>query len=163
MGSQPFGGHGLSGTGPKAGGPRYVARFHRGWVVSALDGTLSLPGPTGESNRYRVMPRGRIGCFGPTSDDLATQMQQVRASGAEAVDCSAVDLTSLALLDLEGAVYWGDNGRDIAVALAGLDGPITPLWTDKTFQNWLWLEQVISVDTTASGGNASLLASMDEV
>ena len=163
VGSQPFGGHGLSGTGPKAGGPRYVARFHRGLVLSTPDGTLSLPGPTGESNRYRVMPRGRIGCFGPTPADLTAQMQQVGASGAEAVDCSAVDLTSLALLDLEGAVYWGDNGRDIAVALAGLEGPITPLWTDKTFQNWLWLEQVISVDTTASGGNASLLASMDEV
>ena len=27
VGSQPFGGHGLSGTGPKAGGPRYVPRF----------------------------------------------------------------------------------------------------------------------------------------
>jgi RHH-type transcriptional regulator, proline utilization regulon repressor / proline dehydrogenase / delta 1-pyrroline-5-carboxylate dehydrogenase len=25
--SQPFGGEGLSGTGPKAGGPNYVARF----------------------------------------------------------------------------------------------------------------------------------------
>ncbi|MGB0799904.1 MAG: aldehyde dehydrogenase family protein, partial [Planktomarina sp.] len=27
VGSQPFGGHGLSGTGPKAGGPRYLPRF----------------------------------------------------------------------------------------------------------------------------------------
>jgi RHH-type proline utilization regulon transcriptional repressor/proline dehydrogenase/delta 1-pyrroline-5-carboxylate dehydrogenase len=27
VGVQPFGGHGLSGTGPKAGGPHYVARF----------------------------------------------------------------------------------------------------------------------------------------
>ena len=30
VGSQPFGGEGLSGTGPKAGGPHYVARFLRG-------------------------------------------------------------------------------------------------------------------------------------
>ena len=32
--SQPFGGEGLSGTGPKAGGPHYLARFavgHLGW------------------------------------------------------------------------------------------------------------------------------------
>ncbi|MEM7045891.1 MAG: bifunctional proline dehydrogenase/L-glutamate gamma-semialdehyde dehydrogenase PutA, partial [Pseudomonadota bacterium] len=29
VGSQPFGGEGLSGTGPKAGGPNYVARFRR--------------------------------------------------------------------------------------------------------------------------------------
>ncbi len=30
--SQPFGGEGLSGTGPKAGGPHYVARFGTGHV-----------------------------------------------------------------------------------------------------------------------------------
>ena len=29
VGSQPFGGHGLSGTGPKAGGPAYLPRFCR--------------------------------------------------------------------------------------------------------------------------------------
>ncbi|MCB2158843.1 MAG: hypothetical protein KDD95_10425, partial [Rhodobacteraceae bacterium] len=29
VGSQPFGGEGLSGTGPKAGGPEYLARFTR--------------------------------------------------------------------------------------------------------------------------------------
>jgi RHH-type transcriptional regulator, proline utilization regulon repressor / proline dehydrogenase / delta 1-pyrroline-5-carboxylate dehydrogenase len=27
VGVQPFGGHGLSGTGPKAGGPNYLPRF----------------------------------------------------------------------------------------------------------------------------------------
>jgi RHH-type proline utilization regulon transcriptional repressor/proline dehydrogenase/delta 1-pyrroline-5-carboxylate dehydrogenase len=31
--SQPFGGEGLSGTGPKAGGPNYVARFATERVV----------------------------------------------------------------------------------------------------------------------------------
>ena len=31
--SQPFGGEGLSGTGPKAGGPHYVARFATERVV----------------------------------------------------------------------------------------------------------------------------------
>ena len=33
VGSQPFGGEGLSGTGPKAGGPHYVARFATERVV----------------------------------------------------------------------------------------------------------------------------------
>src|SRR5690554_3128550 len=32
VGSQPFGGEGLSGTGPKAGGPQYVRRFLKGEV-----------------------------------------------------------------------------------------------------------------------------------
>ncbi|WP_347221827.1 aldehyde dehydrogenase family protein [Mycolicibacterium poriferae] len=33
VGSQPFGGEGLSGTGPKAGGPQYVRRFLKGETV----------------------------------------------------------------------------------------------------------------------------------
>ncbi|WP_062112112.1 bifunctional proline dehydrogenase/L-glutamate gamma-semialdehyde dehydrogenase PutA [Aureimonas sp. AU40] len=46
VGSQPFGGSGLSGTGPKAGGPNYLARFVREQVVStntaAAGGNASL-------------------------------------------------------------------------------------------------------------------------
>lgn len=34
VGSQPFGGEGLSGTGPKAGGPHYLARFATERVIS---------------------------------------------------------------------------------------------------------------------------------
>ena len=69
VGSQPFGGEGLSGTGPKAGGPNYMARFcatdrqnsSGHWdsaaEMNAPEGqpapprTQSLPGPTGESNQ----------------------------------------------------------------------------------------------------------------
>ncbi|WP_185983546.1 bifunctional proline dehydrogenase/L-glutamate gamma-semialdehyde dehydrogenase PutA [Aureimonas mangrovi] len=46
VGSQPFGGSGLSGTGPKAGGPNYLLRFVREQVVStdttAAGGNASL-------------------------------------------------------------------------------------------------------------------------
>lgn len=46
VGSQPFGGHGLSGTGPKAGGPLYLHRFVTETVVStdttAAGGNASL-------------------------------------------------------------------------------------------------------------------------
>ena len=34
VGVQPFGGEGLSGTGPKAGGPRYLHRFATERTVS---------------------------------------------------------------------------------------------------------------------------------
>ncbi|MGC2747245.1 MAG: aldehyde dehydrogenase family protein, partial [Pseudolabrys sp.] len=34
VGSQPFGGSGLSGTGPKAGGPHYLSRFALEQVVT---------------------------------------------------------------------------------------------------------------------------------
>jgi RHH-type proline utilization regulon transcriptional repressor/proline dehydrogenase/delta 1-pyrroline-5-carboxylate dehydrogenase len=46
VGVQPFGGEGLSGTGPKAGGPRYLARFAAESVISvdttAAGGNASL-------------------------------------------------------------------------------------------------------------------------
>ena len=46
VGVQPFGGCGLSGTGPKAGGPHYLARFATEQTVTtntaALGGNASL-------------------------------------------------------------------------------------------------------------------------
>ncbi|CAN1527079.1 COG4230 Delta 1-pyrroline-5-carboxylate dehydrogenase [Rhabdaerophilaceae bacterium] len=46
VGVQPFGGHGLSGTGPKAGGPNYLLRFATEQVISinsaAAGGNTSL-------------------------------------------------------------------------------------------------------------------------
>ncbi len=46
VGVQPFGGHGLSGTGPKAGGPNYLLRFASEYTISnniaAVGGNASL-------------------------------------------------------------------------------------------------------------------------
>jgi RHH-type proline utilization regulon transcriptional repressor/proline dehydrogenase/delta 1-pyrroline-5-carboxylate dehydrogenase len=46
VGSQPFGGSGLSGTGPKAGGPNYLRRFVHEQTMTvntaALGGNASL-------------------------------------------------------------------------------------------------------------------------
>ena len=46
VGTQPFGGSGLSGTGPKAGGPGYLPRFAEEQVISvntaAAGGNASL-------------------------------------------------------------------------------------------------------------------------
>ena len=46
VGVQPFGGRGLSGTGPKAGGPHYLPRFGAEFSVSnnisAVGGNASL-------------------------------------------------------------------------------------------------------------------------
>ena len=46
VGVQPFGGHGLSGTGPKAGGPNYLSRFATEQTVTintaAAGGNASL-------------------------------------------------------------------------------------------------------------------------
>ncbi len=54
VGSQPFGGEGLSGTGPKAGGPNYLKRFALERVTStntaAAGGNASLLAEAGESD-----------------------------------------------------------------------------------------------------------------
>ena len=44
VGAQPFGGLGLSGTGPKAGGPHYLLRFTWEQTVS-LDSTATVGNP----------------------------------------------------------------------------------------------------------------------
>ena len=53
VGVQPFGGEGLSGTGPKAGGPDYVARFATERVrttdITATGGNVQLLGIAGSS------------------------------------------------------------------------------------------------------------------
>ena len=53
VGSQPFGGEGLSGTGPKAGGPAYLAAFTR----SPQGEASSARGPQGEASLPRS-PQG---------------------------------------------------------------------------------------------------------
>ena len=128
VGVQPFGGMGLSGTGPKAGGPLYLHRLVQGAANAALaalprlDGETThptlqllarlqqqalpgvdsasaraacdtalaasrqganwlLPGPTGESNRYRLLPRGPVWAQPATPLGLVHQVAAALASG----------------------------------------------------------------------------------
>ena len=185
VGSQPFGGEGLSGTGPKAGGPHYLARFTRAappWlgvnaqpaeqteaqVARALHAsrpaaparTETLPGPTGESNRLTLIPRPPLLCLGPTEALARVQAQAIQALGGQAI--LAPDLPAAALTTLQGfsgVVYWGDEAtaRAHARALSLRSGPILPLIADQPDLGHVMLERVICIDTTASGGNAQLL------
>ena len=56
VGVQPFGGHGLSGTGPKAGGPHYLARFATEQTVTvntaAAGGNAALMSDADESRGH---------------------------------------------------------------------------------------------------------------
>ena len=60
--------------------------------------------------------------------------------------------------DLSAVIYWGKDPQSLARACAERDGPITKLIIEPDPTIGLTLEQVICVDTTASGGNAKLLA-----
>ncbi len=154
VGSQPFGGHGLSGTGPKAGGPLYLARFCKGSDAVPDLGETSLPGPTGESNRLSCLPLGKVLCLGP---DVAAQTALVEAGGCEAL----TDAAALANTPSVGAVVFdgpADAARALRTELAQKDGPIIPLVQSDNLSSYLILERHICIDTTASGGNAALLA-----
>lgn len=229
VGVQPFGGEGLSGTGPKAGGPLYLLRLlsrapeprfpqarllHeppdfgplRNWLEArgeALFGTetrqrlletleawrgrslvgkeLLLPGPTGEENRLRFLPRHLIGGFATTPEGYAGQIVTAFANGAPLVlpanpqterirhDLPASlqarcrlseDLLAepIDLLLFEGeaalAALWRRR-------LAERPGPIVPLLTPPYRPERLIHERSLSINTAAVGGNASLMTLED--
>src|SRR5476649_1868641 len=85
VGVRPFGGHGLSGTGPKAGGPLYLRRLLSArppLAPESLEG--ELVGPVGERNTYALRPKGSILCVARDPAALQAQIEVVRASGNRA-------------------------------------------------------------------------------
>jgi RHH-type proline utilization regulon transcriptional repressor/proline dehydrogenase/delta 1-pyrroline-5-carboxylate dehydrogenase len=243
VGSQPFGGEGLSGTGPKAGGPHYVGRFQRraasqnldaptgsalalasiqemidgldarNWAArpdrvavlrKALAGSASiirkalaetaafdmtpqtLPGPTGESNRLSLHAKGTVLCLGPSAEVAIAQAAQALGAGCAAVIVSpdvsklvqplidagapvaaadgviaAESLTPLKGLAAVAAAGVSDWTRALRIALAQRPGAILPLENQEIAPERYVLERHLCIDTTAAGGNASLLASAD--
>ena len=235
VGSQPFGGEGLSGTGPKAGGPHYLRRFRKGpsrhapavsgravpasmiaenfpdasgmdWPTrtdrigtlrkllrgkaaeavaasAGLDvGPFDLPGPTGEGNSLTLAPRGRVLCLGPDADLVLMQAVQALAVGnavlavapgapaalqpllGKGLPIAALDGTvapdELAQLAIDVVASAAEPNRQRALrqALAGRDGPIVPFIAETLSPAAYAQERAVCVDTTAAGGNASLLA-----
>lgn len=237
VGSQPFGGEGLSGTGPKAGGAQYAQRFRKAladtderpvpegsllddpvlqMAVSGLEaapwaeakdrvqrlraalrgaaapaiaaaaavdcGPIDLPGPTGESNQYSLHPRGPLLCLGPDPESLLAQVVQALAAGnpvlAAALEAretlmmlrnagfplavldGRVDPRSLTALPIHLLAYAGpkDERAAMRIALADRDGPIVPLVTEPIAPLAYHSERSVCIDTTAAGGNATLLS-----
>ncbi|WP_425099618.1 bifunctional proline dehydrogenase/L-glutamate gamma-semialdehyde dehydrogenase PutA [Tropicibacter sp. S64] len=185
VGSQPFGGEGLSGTGPKAGGPLYVDRFRRHPApaegtafdspqdLDALKAALKkpgkvpeptrteLPGPTGEANQYGTFARPPVLCLGPGAA-AEQQAEAIRTLGGQAVTASgAVEAKALETLGgFSATLWWGDTetARAYRQALAKRNGPILTLITGAPDAGHARAERHVCIDTTAAGGNAALLA-----
>ena len=213
VGVQPFGGRGLSGTGPKAGGPLYLGRLvgqppvfaaraahldtpvhdFADWLdaqgetasaatarrygeASALGVNIGLPGPVGERNLYALHPRGRILLVPATRAGLFEQMAAVLATGnrgtvdgmslpaglpatvAAVFPADATERHAAALVEGDSAVV----ARTVA-KVAGLPGPIVSVHAAQPDHplayrtEWLIEEVSTSINTTAAGGNASLM------
>ncbi|WP_068082559.1 trifunctional transcriptional regulator/proline dehydrogenase/L-glutamate gamma-semialdehyde dehydrogenase [Novosphingobium rosa] len=214
VGVQPFGGRGLSGTGPKAGGPLYLGRLvstpapaeardtalpkpladfihwletrgekaaaatARGYGArSRLGQSHDLTGPVGESNVYALHPRGRVLMAPATPAGLYDQIAAVLATGNHGVvevmplpaDLPAsvkARLSGDTAPDLSAALVEGDQAAVLSLTarLAARPGPIVSVHAVETGTqgayplDFLVDEVVISTNTTAAGGNASLMA-----
>ncbi|WP_137788170.1 trifunctional transcriptional regulator/proline dehydrogenase/L-glutamate gamma-semialdehyde dehydrogenase [Sphingomonas sp. 3P27F8] len=214
VGLQPFGGRGLSGTGPKAGGPLYLGRLvtripvppqlssnngdpaardlalwleemgdavAAGHVRDAIRASLlgvevELPGPVGERNLYALHPRGRILLVPETRDGFVAQLGAALAGGNQVVAAGEAGRLSGLPQSVSRRVEWvadwakagpfagalieGDTERlrGVLSTLAELPGPIVLPQAGSYRLDWLVEEVSTSINTTAAGGNASLMA-----
>ena len=186
VGTQPFGGEGLSGTGPKAGGPSYLYQFVKGNVNTTYEyadkkteienaqkiidecyqverkvlNCTSLPGPTGESNILTTYPKGIILCLGPTEKQAELQAKSVCDIGSTACIVLGLDLNNLSKLENFSAVMLFakiDMVRVAKKALAEKNGSIIPLITNTETLKNMKIERHVCINTTAAGGNVELL------
>jgi RHH-type transcriptional regulator, proline utilization regulon repressor / proline dehydrogenase / delta 1-pyrroline-5-carboxylate dehydrogenase len=153
VGVQPFGGRGLSGTGPKAGGPLYLHRLVRDADPAVDAREVELQGPVGESNRYSLHPRGRVLCLSETQHGLDEMKRVVSETGNIPVTSLEDGPFAAALVEAVG-----DARVSALEKIAALPGAVIPVHAAPYCKAWLMEEQVISINTTASGGNASLMS-----
>ncbi|HTI02549.1 MAG TPA: bifunctional proline dehydrogenase/L-glutamate gamma-semialdehyde dehydrogenase PutA, partial [Acidisoma sp.] len=161
VGVQPFGGHGLSGTGPKAGGPLYLRRFLASAPPRNLPTAQRLPGPSGEENRYSLRPRHAILCATTESTERARQAAMATKQGAIAV----LDQTEHAHFD---AVLFSGDERTLSALLrrlAAQPGAIRPVFlaqSDGTYPAEAFVtERALSINTAAAGGSVELLTQVE--
>ena len=147
-------------------------------AAAALDtGPIDLKGPTGEANQLMLEPRGLVLSLGPTPEALVAQVVQALAFGNQVLAIApgaARTLRALAgpgLTVFDGQldpaalddlpvdlVAWAGPPEDLRRALARRPGPIVPLVDAVIHPVGYCREVSVCIDTTAAGGNASLLA-----
>ncbi|WP_421864521.1 bifunctional proline dehydrogenase/L-glutamate gamma-semialdehyde dehydrogenase PutA [Motiliproteus sp.] len=153
--------------------------------TDAFDAEL-MPGPTGELNRLSSSARGTLLCLGPDSDSARDQAILALAQGnaavvvtpnTEALTGQAAEL-GLPLVAIDGQLQAEALGSIQGIAaicsyaedqqlkayrqvLAQRDGELLALITERNAPERLVLERHLCIDTTAAGGNASLIAASE--
>ncbi|MCC2972931.1 trifunctional transcriptional regulator/proline dehydrogenase/L-glutamate gamma-semialdehyde dehydrogenase [Massilia sp. IC2-476] len=140
---------------------------------------IALPGPTGERNTLAFTKRGTVLCAPKTANGLLNQLAASLATGNRALVLATPDLipANLPALVKERVRFIGDDELDadefqIALLEAGLAGSLRAklaarpgaivgiVDTTATAPVALWrlvAERAVCVNTTAAGGNASLM------
>ncbi|MFC5302758.1 bifunctional proline dehydrogenase/L-glutamate gamma-semialdehyde dehydrogenase PutA [Azospira restricta] len=152
----------------------------RDYAAATLLGVRAvLPGPTGERNMLSFAPRGRLLCHADDVDAVLTQLAAVFATGNRASVRGAAGRQAIALLPpaLAAQIEWrppGDYERLAGVLLAADDdGTLErqlaecgaallqiyrPAGEAREYPLYRMLvERVQSVNTTAAGGNTTLM------
>ena len=154
----------------------------------ALPWTQSLPGPTGEDNQLSLHPRGAlvlcashddkqlwplifkalacdnrliINAEPDSSQALSSLITQLKAIGpADGIISYAPDLSPSAIdsIDFEGLLVDAASKDVWAHALCRRAGAILPVLTAGDDIERFVIERTRTIDTTAAGGNATLLA-----
>jgi len=152
----------------------HIESYARTTPVGSL---TALPGPTGERNTLAYVPRGNIACFASNTEVLLNQVAAALSTGNRALvvegalpadlpaDVKAaiqtVSTADLSKADFQIALVESSLGAKLRPELAARDGAIVsvidtteegdiPLWR-------LVAERALCVNTTAAGGNASLM------
>ncbi|WP_394653852.1 trifunctional transcriptional regulator/proline dehydrogenase/L-glutamate gamma-semialdehyde dehydrogenase [uncultured Sphingomonas sp.] len=159
---------------------RAAARVREAVAASMLGAEAELAGPVGERNLYALHPRGRVLLLPQTREGLLEQLGATLAAGNDAVIGAAAAFRELlsTMPDsitarirfaddwrqesaFAGALIEGDASQVSAAlgALAELTGPIVlPQASTAGYRlDWLVEEVSTSINTTAAGGNASLM------
>ena len=157
-----------------------VATLAQGYGRTSLSGVeIALPGPTGERNTLAFTPRGTVLCAPKTAAGLLNQLAASLANGNRALMLAAPDLipANLPALVKERVRFIGMEEIDasefqIALLEAGLAGSlrsklaarpgaivgIVDTGASEPVALWrLVAERAVCVNTTAAGGNASLM------
>lgn len=145
---------------------------------------MPLPGPTGETNILSLHPRGVILCIGSFSD-VKRQMYKAllmdnsvivhAASGHETIESPSQTLIKesalenlISLIDraavrdlingpIDGVAADGQYRTELAEFLCRREGPILPILSANSELYRFCHERTVTQNTTATGGNASLL------
>jgi RHH-type proline utilization regulon transcriptional repressor/proline dehydrogenase/delta 1-pyrroline-5-carboxylate dehydrogenase len=143
-----------------------------------------LPGPTGERNTYSVLARSRVLCIAHDERDLLAQLAAVLAVGGRVL-WATTPLTAAARgrlpqavnaaiesvqFPMSGAIAFdcilhhgaADERLELARQASMREGPIVAVHAFEPGEQALPLERllverVVSVNTAAAGGNASLM------
>ncbi|WP_426114121.1 trifunctional transcriptional regulator/proline dehydrogenase/L-glutamate gamma-semialdehyde dehydrogenase [Massilia sp. PWRC2] len=153
-----------------------VAHIRRYQQASVLGDSIVLPGPTGERNTLAFAARGLVLCAAGSAATLLNQLAAVFATGNRAVvlreqwmvglppavlqHVQVVD-TLAAATGFQVALVDAQAGAALATPLASGDGALVSLITttaEAAIPLWrLVAERALCINTTAAGGNASLM------